>query len=330
MPRKTAGSKAGKAATRKRIERKTAGLLAGVLVLAVLTALTLTVPGFTEWAWQLLGISRVKVPVVGDSDSPVAVHFIDVGQGDAALIEDNGAFALIDGGPPEAGDDLVAYLRLAGVQRLDILVMTHPHADHYGGLQKVVERFDVAQVVLPNFDLAPLPTTTPLEQLLQALVDAGVPAVTAYEGLELPLGQGSLTVVHAGLETGDNHNLLSVATLYAGDGMRFLNTGDGEKANERAMLADGAPVEANLFMAAHHGSSTSNLRNFLRAVAPRMVVVSCAAGNSYGHPHRSALEAYTVADALVLRTDQAGSVVVKPDGEGGLVYGTEAELEAAA
>ncbi|MGD9559711.1 MAG: MBL fold metallo-hydrolase, partial [Oscillospiraceae bacterium] len=249
--KKRAGAR-GKA--RWKAEKRWAAALAGLLALAVLTALMLTLPGFTEALYRLLGITQVKVPVVGTSDVPVAVHVIDVGQGDAVLLEDHGAFALVDAGPPEAADVVVEYLRLVGVQALDYVVMTHPHADHIGGMQKVSERFEVKKVLLPNFDLAPYPTTSTFVDLLALWLEDEVPAETAKAGQVWPLGQGSLSVVHAGLETDEEHNRLSLGVLFEGGGLRFLNTGDAEKPNERAMLEAGADVAADVFLAAHHGS----------------------------------------------------------------------------
>ncbi len=308
-------------AKRRKMQKRTALGLVAVLALVVLTAAMMASPSLTAWLYRVSGINRASVPVAGASDSPVGVHIIDVGQGDAVLLEDNGAYALIDAGEAGYGPDVVAYLQAAGVQELDYVFMTHPHSDHIGGMQAVAEAFMVRRMILPNFTLAPLPTTVTLERLLQALIDLGVPAETAVQGGTYPLGQGVVQVVHAGVQATDDANLISLGLLYTGAGMRFLNTGDGEAANERTMLESGLPLAADVFMAAHHGSNTSNRPDFVAAVAPQLVVISCGANNSYGHPHLSALEAYAAMGAVVLRTDDSGSVVVRPAEQGGVVYG---------
>lgn len=294
--------------------------LGSLLALAILAALLVAVPGLQGWLWQVTGISPKAGPPVTGSASPVAVHIIDVGQGDAALLCADGEYALIDAGPPEGADVLVSYLQSAGVSQLRYLFMTHPHADHIGGMQLVVENFTVQQVVLPDFTLAPYPTTKTFENLLQALLDRQVPAETALLGAKYPLGSGQITVVHAGLKTDENANLLSLGLLFDAGGMRFLNTGDAEIPNEKAMLESGFDLQANVLMAAHHGSNTSNSVNFINQAHPQFVVISCAAGNPYGHPHKSALKAYGQVGARVLRTDKQGHVVIQPDGTGGLLF----------
>lgn len=316
---------ARRTAKQKNKEKKLAMGLVGLLLVVALTALLVAVPQVKDWLWQISGIGPAEMPPPTGSASTVAVHIIDVGQGDAALLSADGEFALLDAGPPEGTDVLLSYLQNAGVQRLRYVVMTHPHADHIGGMQAVIERFDVGLVVLPDFSLAPYPTTKTFESLLETMLNKNIAAETATVGAVYPLGGGKMTIVHAGLPTEDNYNLLSVAVLFEAEGLRFLNTGDGEKPNERAMLESGLDLSASVFMAAHHGSSTSNSEEFIAAVAPQMVVISCAAGNPYGHPHRPALRAFEQCGAMVLRTDKQGHVVIQPDGNGGLVYGVSRE-----
>ena len=307
---------ARKTAKQKQKEKKIALALAGILLAAVLAAAMLASPAFALWLQELLGIFQNAGPPPLPPDLSAAVHVIDVGQGDAALLYAGGEYALIDAGTPENADIVVAYLRKAGVQRLRYIFMTHPHADHIGGMQAVVENFEVQNMILPDFSLAPYPTTSVFADLLRVLVDRGVPSETAGQGTVYPLGSGSVTVVHAGLATQDNYNLLSLGLLFEAGDLRVLNTGDGEKENEAAMLESGAYLAADVFLAGHHGSSTSNREEFLEAVMPRAVVVSCAAGNGYGHPHAAPLKAFGSAGAVVLRTDKDGSVVLWAGADG--------------
>lgn len=330
---RTTGKKSTK---RKRAKTKTPGgakrgvaiALVLVLLVGVLGSVLLAAPDVYDTLAGALGISqKPSIPAI-EGDATARVHFIDVGQGDAVLLEDSGEFALIDAGPPDAEDDLLAYLKIAGVKTLRYLVMSHPHADHIGGMEGVLDSYKVEEVLLPDFELAPYPTTSIFEGVLDAMLADEIPAATLREGDSYPLGEGALQVVHGGLETPDEHNYLSTGLVFESDGLRYFSAGDAEKANERAMLESGAAVNANLYKAGHHGSSsTSNTREFVKAVAPEVVVISCAEDNSYGHPNREVLELFDELGAQTLRTDQDGSVIVWPEADG-LHWAVEREAAA--
>lgn len=314
--------KASATARQRKRQQKFAVTLVGVLLLALLSSLFVAFPNFYEDVLRNLGITQTQNVPTTNSSLDVAVHIIDVGQGDAALLEADGEFALIDAGTMESESVILEYLRSAGVTRLEYLFMTHPHADHIGGMQAVVENFEVGEMILPGFG-ENLPTTSTFEGVLTALLQKNTPTQTAAMGAQFTLGSGIISIIHEGLPESDNYNLLSLGIMFTAGEFSFLNTGDGEKANERAMLESGQNLSADVFMAAHHGSiATSNTIDFISAVMPNVVVISAGAGNSYGHPHTQALENYESVGAKVLRTDEAGHVVVKPGEHGGIVWGT--------
>lgn len=307
------------------IKNKTAQLLVGILLASLLAAALIAIPGFEENLYKLLGITPSGLVPVMELQSPTGVHFIDIGQGDAVLLEESGEFALIDAGLPEGKDTLLAYLREAGVQSLKYVVMTHPHADHIGGMTAVVSAFPVEKVLMPDFEKAPYPTTSLFLGLLTRIEERGLAVQTMVQGEVYPLGTGTIRVVHDGVWTADNYNLISTGLLFEAGGLRYLSTGDAEKPNEAVMLEEAENLPANLFKAGHHGSSTSNTLPFLQAVSPQIVVISCATGNSYGHPHREPLKVFQEVGAQVLRTDRNGSVLVRPDQQGNLVAATSKE-----
>ncbi len=238
-----------------------------------------------------------------------AVHFIDVGQADATLLQSGGEYCLVDAGDTDSEQKLMAYLEERGVTHLKLLVMSHPHADHIGSMAAVLEKIEVEQVLLPDFDKAPYPTTRLFEKVMDAFEASGAVVTTAAPGQSFSVGSGSLQVLAAGVET-DNYNDLSQVLLFESGELSVLLSGDGEKPVEQAALEAGVVPQADVFKAAHHGSDTSNTMEFLQAIQPRYVAISCGLGNSYGHPHAEPLARFEQVGAQVLRTDQDGSVVI--------------------
>ncbi len=322
------GKRQKQQATLKKFLSTGAALLVLLVAVVSLTVQNGGVLPTWEQLYAWFGVSELAPQLPEQAQNAATkIHFIDVGQGDAVLIEQDGCFALIDAGDRDAEDALISYLQRAGVERLTLLVMTHPHADHIGSMRAVVEAFPVDTILLPDFTKAPIPTTSTFTKLLEAVREHGVKALTARTGDVFALGAGTLTVLGDGVGT-ENLNDLSLVTIFEASGVRYFSSGDGEKPVERALLDSGADVRANLYKAAHHGSSTSNTQELLEAVHPRVVVISCGKDNSYGHPHREALEAYEAVKAKVFRTDECGTVVAYVD-EAGLLQIAVTNREAA-
>ena len=276
---------------------------------------------------QLLGqLTLTSQPSLGSAEA--SLHFIDVGQGDSTLVLSDGHACLVDAGEVDQGQTVVNYLRAMGVDKLDYLVMTHPHSDHIGGMQEVLEQLEVDTVLLPDFTLAPVPTTKVFERTLNAIGQNGAEAVTAEAGQIYSLGQGEFKVLGAGIETEDYNNL-SLVLRFDLPGVSLVCSGDAEEEAERALLDEGAWLGADVFQAGHHGSSTSNSLEFVQAIAPQYMVVSCGQNNSYGHPHRETLQTARRLGIEVLRTDEFGNIVIYPEGNALAVQTTE-EGDAAA
>ncbi len=266
------------------------------------------------------------------TDGQTEIHFIDVGQADATLIRQNDEYCLIDAGDVGTADQLVAYLKSAGVTKLRCVVMTHPHADHIGGMPAVLQNFTVDEFILPDFTkLSFEPTSSILASTLQELQKQkqnGCKVVTAERGQEVAIGDGTLRVLLAGVET-DNTNNLSVCTKFTAGSFSCLFTGDGEAAVEKELLAVEPDLRATLFHAAHHGSSTSNTAKLLAAVKPSYIIISCGLDNSYGHPHAEILKRFQQSGAAIYRTDHNGSIVVSVSPGGEITVHPATESEAA-
>ena len=311
-----------RAAARRLIRRVEAVLAVLVTAASVVISVWGGQYGIPTWTQLYLkaGLTNASPTLAAgvSSHEPTKIHFIDVGQGDAVLIEQDGAFALIDCGTEACEAALLAYLDQLGVTELRLLVMTHPHADHIGSMDAVLRSVRVEQLWLPQLDLASVyPTGGAFERVLAAAEEGGVSVRQAQAGDALALGSGTLTVVGTGVAS-DNYNNISLCLRFEAGSFSFLDTGDAEKEVEQALLESGAKLSATVFKAAHHGSGTSNTLEFLSAVRPKAVVVSCGLNNEYGHPHQEALDHYALVGSSVYRTDAMGSVVVGYAPESGM------------
>ena len=258
----------------------------------------------------------MREDVTTSAESDFEIHTIDVGQGDATLIRQGESYALIDSGTPENSIVLTDYLKKAGVEKLDCVVMTHPHADHIGGMEDIINNFDISLMLMPDYNLEPAPTTKVFENVLKALTaKESIVVETATVGREIPIGTGMLTVVGIGVE-GEGLNNISVSTRFTHAGKSYLNTGDSETPAEKALIAGGQPIKSDIYTAGHHGSNTSSSKGFLNIVKPRHVSVSCGKDNDYGHPHKKIVSRYEDIGATMSRTDEKGSIVyMVKDGE---------------
>jgi len=239
--------------------------------------------------------------------SGLRVTFLDVGQGDSALVEAPGAAVLVDEGPPEA--DVAGQLHRLGVRSLNAIVLTHPQRDHIGGAARVVDRLDVGAVAEPGIE-APSPDR---EAVLAAARRLGIPVVVVHSGEVFELGKLELRILwpdDPGLPSEDpnQHAVVALASYGATD---VLLTADAESdVTSRLHLR---PVE--VMKVAHHGSEDPGLPDLLRVLHPRVAVISVGAHNDYDHPRPETLAALEAEPGLrTLRTDVNGRIVVESDG----------------
>lgn len=238
------------------------------------------------------------------------IHFVDVGQADGAVIECNGEFAVIDAGYPENGPQMVEYLQNLGAEKLSLVVATHPHGDHIGGLPDVLDAFPTDTVWTSQ-----LPYTNDyVRQFKSTVTTCGASLEQPRPGEEFRLGDASIKVIGPlNLEYEDANNLSLVLMVQHGDN-RFLMTGDMEELAEHELVEAGVDLKADVLKVGHHGSYSSSSYRFLREVMPAYSVISCGAGNDYGHPHDAAVSRLQDADTIIFRTDRMYTVVAESDG----------------
>jgi len=248
------------------------------------------------------------------AESAVSVHFIDVGQGESILILAPEKTVLIDGGDNGRGGTVLSYLSEQNVSSIDILIATHPHADHIGGLIDVVNRLPVSEVIMPEVPDEIVPTTRTYTNFLMALLENGLTITPAAAGDVRDLGGGATLTILGPMRDYSAMNDMSVVSRLEFGATSFLFTGDIETAAEHDLAAQGG-IRSNVLNIAHHGSRSSSTQVFLNAVAPNIAVISCGMDNSFGHPHRTVMERLQAMDIHILRTDLDGSIVLVSDGE---------------
>jgi beta-lactamase superfamily II metal-dependent hydrolase len=238
------------------------------------------------------------------------VHFINVGQGDSIYIKaPNGEDILIDGG--RNGNTVVSYLKKQKVKDIEVMIATHPDADHIGGLDEVLKAYKVKSVYAPKVSS----TTQTYKNLLLAVKKEGLKIKTARKGVSIPIKGVSAKFVgpvktYSKTDTNDWSAVLRVQY----NKRSFLFTGDAEFKSETDMIKSKQTLKSDVLKVGHHGAKTSTSTNFLKVVKPTYAVISVGKGNSYGHPTSATLNRLKSAKVKVFRTDKQGTIIAKTNG----------------
>lgn len=241
----------------------------------------------------------------------LAVSFLDVGQGDSEFIEfPNGKCMLIDASEKDAGDEIVSHIRNKGYEKVDYVVATHPHSDHIGGMQQIVDSFEVGVVYMPE----EVTTTKVFANLLKAIKDKKILVKKAKKGVSFSEGDAYCEFLSPVSDEYEELNNWSAVVKISFGETEFLFTGDAEELVEEQLVQTNANVKADVLKVGHHGSSTSSSMAFLRAVKPKIAVIECGKDNEYGHPHYETIQRLERIGAKIYRTDLDGTVVITSDG----------------
>ncbi|WEK53461.1 MAG: MBL fold metallo-hydrolase [Candidatus Cohnella colombiensis] len=239
------------------------------------------------------------------------VHFIDVGQGASQLIiGPTGKTILIDAGNNDQEKVVVTYLKQQKISRLDIVIGTHPDADHVGGLDAVIDSFEIGKVYMPKIQS----NTKTFEDVLIAIKNKGLKVSTAKAGLILDWEPGITVNMIAPVEQSKDTNEMSAVVHLTYGNVAFLFTADAEAKSEQAMLDSKVNLKSDVLMVGHHGSDSSTTQAFLDAVQPSLAVIQVGKDNKYGHPKKTILDRLRASGVTILRNDLLGSIVVTSDG----------------
>ncbi len=244
------------------------------------------------------------------NDAGLKVSFIDVGQADSILVETpNGKSLLIDAGNNEDGDFVVSYIKSKGLNKIDVIVGTHYHEDHIGGLDTVINNFDIGKIYMPNA------TTQVFEDVLIAAKNKNLKINTAKAGVNIDLDSDLEVSILAPVgNTYEDLNNYSAVIKLTYKNNSFLFEGDAGNISESEMLSSGSNLKADVLKVGHHGSNDSTTEPFLKAVSPKYAVISVGKDNDYWYPTKQTLDKLAATSVQVYRTDELGTIVAFSDG----------------
>ena len=246
----------------------------------------------------------------GDSQEELSVTYLDVGQGNAVLVRQGDQAMLIDGGPRESSSFVVSYLEQQGIQKLDYVLISHFDEDHLAGAIGALYKFPVETLITADYET----DSSIYDSYKEAVEEKGYVPVHPSLGDTFSLGSGSFRIISPVSYGHEDENQDSVGIILENGSDRFFIGGDIGLEGEKEILEAGVDIQADVMLMNHHGSHVS--REFFQAVNPSWAVISCGAGNSYGHPRQDTVELIQEFQVPLFRTDKQGTITAVSHGQG--------------
>ena len=274
--------------------------------------------GTDEWLDLIFGEDGYET--IGDSlegEAKLKMHVIDIGQGDSELIQCGDKNILIDCGENGMGETVLNYLDRIGVTHLDWLIGTHPHSDHIGGMDTVINSdIEIDKIMMPQTSEDMTPTTKTYNDVLDAISAKKLKITRPAPGREYDLdGVTMLVLPPKKMAEYSDLNDYSVVLKFTYDDVSILTGGDATKKVEKELMATKYDISAQIYKASHHGGKESNSEAFIEAVHPEYCAVSAGKDNKYGHPAKETLSRLAAIDCTVNRTDLDGNLLYETDGK---------------
>ena len=253
----------------------------------------------------LLVIEMSSIMRVGETSSNLTIDYYDVGQGDCTLIRCGDEAMLIDAGDNSHGTAVQRYLKEAGITELKYCICTHPDADHIGGMDVVLTKFDVGAVIMTEDEA----DTATYRDVIDTIRYRNIEVIHPELGEIYTLGEAKF-VICGPVDNYEEKNNNSIVIYMMYENTSFLWNGDAGTEAEADMLEAETVYRSDVVMIGHHGSSSSTSEEYLNTIDPEYAIISCGADNPYGHPHRETMELLEDQDITVYRTDINGTIEI--------------------
>ena len=245
---------------------------------------------------------------INESSSNLKIYFVDVGQADCILINDNNEYGLIDAGNNEDGEKIVKYFKDLGITKFKYVFGTHAHEDHIGGMDNIIENFQIEHFYMPDT----ITTTRTFEEVLDALEEKNIAFETPEEDENLTFSDTVFKVLHVGKDKRDlNDTSIVLKLTYKNTSYLFM--GDATSSVEKDILDK--DIKSDVLKVGHHGSQYSSTISFLKKVSPKYAIIEVGKNNSYNHPKEVTLKKLEDLGTKIYRTDEDGTIMLTSDGE---------------
>lgn len=302
---------------RKNSKKNNNKILAGILALVMLLALVIfgasteTINAFSNAVGLNITLeNNTNIAQNQENYAPtendLKICFIDVGQADSILVTNKQENMLIDAGNNDDGEAVVDFLKNKGISKIDYLIGTHPHEDHIGGLDDVINNFEIENIYMPKIET----TTKTFKDVLTAISNKKLKVTAPKKGDKFELGDAKCEVMTDSILNKDNLNLSSIVIRLEFGKNSFLFMGDAETENEKTVNWP----KTDVLKVGHHGSNTSSSEKFVNEVAPTYGVIMVGMDNSYGLPKEKILNRLTNINARIYRTDECGTIEMSSNG----------------
>ncbi|ADL51241.1 ComEC/Rec2 family competence protein [Clostridium cellulovorans] len=250
--------------------------------------------------------SAVTANVTGD----LKVHYINVGKADSIFIQQGNNSMLIDAGTNDQKKTVKNYLDTQGITKLDYVVCTHPHKDHVGGMDYIINNFQVDKVYMPNVTT----TTETFQDVLVAMEKKGLKSIAPTVGETFNLGDAKCTILAPNSESYEDINDYSIVMKLQFGNTSFMFDGDAQKLSEKEIIAKGFDVKADVLKIGHHGSDSASSKTYLDAVKPKYAVISVGPEVGRYLPDDETIAKLKEREIQIFRTDKCGTIVATSDG----------------